>query len=194
MATYAKILKDSSGNQILPYSRASLVYMDDNTTVETAINNIQSQGGYTLPTASAYTLGGVRIGSNINISNGAISIGNSEVTNALGYTPANDSAIKYRYYFSLPVDNWNSTSSNGYSYYQSYVYLYADNGGSTDLRNKKISAPMSIKTGNATTDETLQANLNIIADGYITCTSSGYVTVYTKKKPSSDITIYIEAN
>ena len=268
MATYAKVLKDASSNQILPYTRAKLVYMDNNTTVETAINNIQNQGGYTLPiassdtlggvkigsnisisrgtisvaTGSAYTagvlsvgsnitvsygqisltkanvtsalgytppttntvytlpaassstLGGVKIGSNISVSSGTISLSSSNVTNALGFTPASTSVIKYRYYFSLSVDSWNSTSSNGYSYYQSYVYLYADNGGSTDLRSKKISAPMSIKTGNATTDETLQANLNIIADGYITCTSSGYVTVYTKEKPSSDITIYIEAN
>ncbi len=268
MATYAKVLTDASSNQILPYTRAKLVYMDNNTTVETAINNIQNQGGYTLPTASSSTLGGVKIGSNISISSGTISVAtgstytagvlsvgsnisvsygqisltktnvtnalgytppttntvytlpnatsstlggvkigsnisvssgtislsSSNITNALGYTPATTDAIKYRYYFTLPVNSWTSTSSNGYSYYQSYRSLTADNGGSTDLRYKKISAPMSIKTGNATTDETLQANLNIVADGYITCTSSGYVTVYTKEKPSSDITIYIEAN
>ena len=87
MATYAKILKDNAGNQILPYTRSKLVYMNDGSTVEDAINNIQNQGGYTLPAATRYTLGGVKIGNNINISNGAISIGNSEVTNALGYTP-----------------------------------------------------------------------------------------------------------
>ena len=191
MATYAKILKDSSGNQILPYTRAKLVYTDGNDTVQNAIATVQTAAN---AKASASAFGRVQVGSNITVSNGVISFTKSNVTSALGYTPANDSVTKYRYYFSLPVDNWYSTSSNGYSYYQSYVYLYADNGGSTDLRNKKISAPMSIKTGNASTDETLQANLNIIADGYITCTSSGYVTVYTKKKPSSDITIYIEAN
>ena len=95
MATYAKILKDNADNQILPYTRSKLVYMDDGSTVEDAINNIQSQGGYTLPTASAYTLGGVKIGNNINISNGAISIGNSEVCNALGYTPTDDNTLNY---------------------------------------------------------------------------------------------------
>lgn len=36
MATYAKILKDSSNNQILPYTRSKLVYMEDNNTVEDA--------------------------------------------------------------------------------------------------------------------------------------------------------------
>ncbi len=38
MATYAKILKDSSGNFILPYTRSKLVYMENNATVEDAIN------------------------------------------------------------------------------------------------------------------------------------------------------------
>ena len=33
MATYAKILKDPSGNQILPYTRSELVYMDDGRTL-----------------------------------------------------------------------------------------------------------------------------------------------------------------
>lgn len=83
MATYAKVLKDTSGNQILPYTRAKLVYMDDNTTVETAISNIQNQGGYTLPTASSSTLGGVKIGSNISISSGTISV-KTATTSALG--------------------------------------------------------------------------------------------------------------
>jgi len=43
--------------------------------------------GYTLPTASASTLGGVKIGENITISSGTISIDKDDVTGALGYTP-----------------------------------------------------------------------------------------------------------
>ena len=74
MATYAKVLKDTSGNQILPYTRAKLVYMDNNVSVQTAISNIQNQGGYTLPTASSSTLGGVKIGSNLSISSGVLSV------------------------------------------------------------------------------------------------------------------------
>ena len=42
---------------------------------------------YSLPTASSSTLGGVKIGSNISISNGIISISKDNVTAALGYTP-----------------------------------------------------------------------------------------------------------
>ena len=43
--------------------------------------------GYTLPTASSTVLGGVKIGSNISISSGTISIDKEDVTGALGYTP-----------------------------------------------------------------------------------------------------------
>ena len=40
MATYAKILKDNSGNSILPYTRSKFVYMDDSTTVEDSIGQV----------------------------------------------------------------------------------------------------------------------------------------------------------
>lgn len=42
---------------------------------------------YTLPTASSSVLGGVKIGSNINVSSGVISLTRANVTGALGYTP-----------------------------------------------------------------------------------------------------------
>ena len=40
MATYGKKLLDMNGNVILPKTRSSLVYMDDNETVEDTINKI----------------------------------------------------------------------------------------------------------------------------------------------------------
>ncbi|WP_419573619.1 hypothetical protein [Phascolarctobacterium succinatutens] len=43
---------------------------------------------YMLPNATSSTLGGVKVGSNISVSNGTISIAKSNVTSALGYTPA----------------------------------------------------------------------------------------------------------
>lgn len=49
---------------------------------------VSSGSNYTLPTASSSTLGGVKIGSNISVSDGTISLAKSDVTSALGYTPA----------------------------------------------------------------------------------------------------------
>ncbi len=46
-----------------------------------------SVSGYTLPTATASVLGGVKTGSNITNSSGTISITKANVTTALGYTP-----------------------------------------------------------------------------------------------------------
>lgn len=43
---------------------------------------------YTLPNATATTLGGVKIGSNITVATGTISISKTNVINALGYTPS----------------------------------------------------------------------------------------------------------
>lgn len=43
---------------------------------------------YTLPNATSSTLGGIKVGSNISVSNGTISLAKSNVTSALGYTPA----------------------------------------------------------------------------------------------------------
>ena len=78
MATYAKILKDPSGNQILPYTRAKLVYMDDNTTVQDAV----------LQPATNAQMGRVLIGNNLGYDGkGTISLSKFGVCNALGYTP-----------------------------------------------------------------------------------------------------------
>ena len=43
MATYGKKLLDGEGNIILPKTRSSLVYMDDNSTVENKISSILSE-------------------------------------------------------------------------------------------------------------------------------------------------------
>ena len=49
---------------------------------------------YVLPAATSSTLGGVKIGSNITVSSGTISLSKSNVTNALGYTPATKTDIE----------------------------------------------------------------------------------------------------
>lgn len=57
-------------------------------------NWVTSQGYLTsIPTATSSVLGGVKIGSNITVSSGTISLSKANVTSALGYTPANTSDI-----------------------------------------------------------------------------------------------------
>ena len=65
----------------------------DNAKSEGTLNSNQiymtpaSSSTYTLPAATSSTLGGVKIGSNITVSSGTISISKTNVTTALGYTP-----------------------------------------------------------------------------------------------------------
>lgn len=48
---------------------------------------------YTLPNATSSTLGGVKVGSNISVAGGTISITKSNVTSALGYTPPTSDTV-----------------------------------------------------------------------------------------------------
>lgn len=74
-------------------------WTDTNTTY-TAGTNISISGtainctySYSLPIATASVLGGVKIGSNISVSSGTISLTSANVTSALGFTPAKTSDI-----------------------------------------------------------------------------------------------------
>lgn len=68
---------------------------------------------YTLPTASSSVLGGVKVGSNITLSSGTISLSKSNVTSALGYTPANTSDIPK---IPIALPNPYALTINGTSY------------------------------------------------------------------------------
>lgn len=48
---------------------------------------------YTLPAATSSTLGGVKVGSNISVSSGTISLTKANVTAALGYTPVDETSV-----------------------------------------------------------------------------------------------------
>lgn len=67
---------------------------------------------YTLPTATSSVLGGVKVGSNITLSSGTISLSKSNVTSALGYTPANASNIP----IPIALPNPFALTINGTSY------------------------------------------------------------------------------
>lgn len=92
-------------------------WTDTNTTYS-AGTNISISGTtinctYTLPTASSSVLGGVKVGSNITLSSGTISLSKSNVTSALGYTPANTSDIPE---IPIALPNPYALTINGTSY------------------------------------------------------------------------------
>ena len=144
MATYAKVLKDTSGNQILPYTRAKLVYMDDNVSVQTAISNIQNQGGYTLPTASSSTLGGVKIGSNLSISSGVLSV-NTGSSTSKGVLSVGSNITVSSGQISLTKNN--ITSALGYTPPTTDTKYTLPTASSSTLGGVKIGSNISVSSG-----------------------------------------------
>lgn len=90
----------------------------DTDTTYSAGTNISISGTtinctYTLPTASSSVLGGVKVGSNITLSSGTISLSKSNVTSALGFTPAKTSDIPE---IPIALPNPYALTINGTSY------------------------------------------------------------------------------
>lgn len=80
-----------------------------------ATQNWVTSHGYltSIPAATASVLGGVKIGSNISVSSGTISLTSANVTSALGYTPANTSDIPE---IPITLPNPYALTINGTSY------------------------------------------------------------------------------
>lgn len=165
-------------------------------TISLTKTNVTNALGYTPPTQDT-TYGLATTSSNGLMSysdksklNGLSNITVDTELSASSTNPVQNKAVYaknlwlYRAYFY--VDSW---YSNGDQYYQG-AYVYAQDGGPTLSTGVTLSAPMTTQSGNMSTNKTLQATLNIINAGYATVSSSGYVTVYVSKKPTSDIYVY----
>jgi hypothetical protein len=85
----------SVANRIVVFSDTSgKLVKDSGYTIATSVpaNAVFTDTKYTLPNATSSTLGGVKLGSNISVSSGTISLSKANVTNALGYTPPSSAA------------------------------------------------------------------------------------------------------
>lgn len=95
VSTADKAVRDGDGNTIsTTYVKAVSgkgLSTNDYTTAEK--NKLAGLYNYTLPAATSSTLGGVKIGSNITVSSGVVSLTSANVTAALGYTPASSSSV-----------------------------------------------------------------------------------------------------
>ena len=146
-----KITVDSTGH----VSGTTAVTKDD--IVNLGIPSVDTT--YTLPQATASTLGGVKVGSNITVSSGTISLSKSNVTGALGYTPP---TADTHYTTGLKVGASNTATGNAAASNGS-VYLNA-------LDNTTVRDSHLIKGTGATT-------VTSDANGVITINSTN--TVYT---------------
>lgn len=75
-----------------------------------------SANAYSLPNATSTTLGGVKVGSNITVNSGTISLTKSNVTSALGYTPpTSDTNTTYSAGSGLSLSGTSFSLKTGYT-------------------------------------------------------------------------------
>lgn len=84
---YAVQLSNGKAYVNVPWTDTNTTYTSG-TNISISGTTINCTYSYSLPTATSSVLGGVKIGSNITVSSGTISLSKSNVTSALGYTPS----------------------------------------------------------------------------------------------------------
>lgn len=84
---YFKLFDDSTLIKQIRINGAGATTVTSDASGNITITSTDTNTVYTLPTATASVLGGVKVGSNITVSSGTISLTKANVTAALGYTP-----------------------------------------------------------------------------------------------------------
>ena len=108
---YAVQLSNGKAYVNVPWTDTNTTY-SSGTNISISGTTINCTYSYTLPTATSSVLGGVKVGSNITLSSGTISLSKSNVTSALGYTPANTNDIP----IPIALPNPYALTINGTSY------------------------------------------------------------------------------
>lgn len=109
---YAVQLSNGKAYVNVPWTDTNTTYTSG-TNISISGTTINCTYSYSLPTATSSVLGGVKVGSNITLSSGTISLSKSNVTSALGYTPANTSDIPE---IPIALPNPHALTINGTSY------------------------------------------------------------------------------
>lgn len=84
---YFKLFDDSTLRKQIRINGAGATTVTSDASGNITITSTDTNTVYTLPTATESVLGGVKVGSNITVSSGTISLTKANVTAALGYTP-----------------------------------------------------------------------------------------------------------
>ena len=106
---YAVQLSNGKAYVNVPWTDTNTTYTSG-TNISISGTTINCTYSYSLPTATSSVLGGVKVGSNITLSSGTISLSKSNVVSALGFTPANVNEIP------IALPNPYALTINGTSY------------------------------------------------------------------------------
>ena len=135
---YAVQLSNGKAYVNVPWTDTNTTYTSG-TNISISGTTINCTYSYSLPTATSSVLGGVKVGSNITLSSGTISLSKSNVTSALGFTPANVNEIP------IALPNPCALTINGTSYTGSSAVSIntARILSTTTLRSSTVSAGYS---------------------------------------------------
>lgn len=159
-------------------------------------NWVTSQGYLTsIPAATASVLGGVKIGSNISVSSGTISLTSANVTSALGFTPAKTSDIPK---IPAALPNPYALTINGTSYTGSSAVSVTTPKilSTTTLSSSTVSAGYSYNNTDSRTISSLSGfsasnpDSVIISTAKLTFTASNAIKMYGLADLSGTYYIY----
>lgn len=177
--TATKATQDGSGNTITStyatktaatQSAAGLMSADDKTKLDGIATGANK---YSLPNATSSTLGGVKIGSNITVSSGTISLTKADVTSALGYTPPTTNTT-----YSAAGSSLGLVKTGGNVSISDGVITVNDDGHNHVISNvdglqDELTAKQATITGAATT----VTSSNLTASRVLVSNSSGKIAV-----------------
>lgn len=150
-------------------------------------------GEYTLPEATSSTLGGVKIGENITVSDGTLSLTKTNVTSALGYTPSTTDTT-----YSVVTTSTNGLMSSVDKSKLDGLATVATSGSYSDLTNKptitdtKVTNTLATTTKayiTGTTSSSTNTGTQVFDTGVYLDTTAGTI-VATTFKTSTGIEIY----
>lgn len=173
---YAVQLSNGKAYVNVPWTDTSTTYTSG-TNISISGTTINCTYSYSLPTATSSVLGGVKVGSNITLSSGTISLSKSNVTSALGFTPANVNEIP------IALPNPYALTINGTSYTgSSAVSINTARILSTStLSSSTVSAGYSYNNASSRTISSLSGFSSsnpdsvIISDAKLTFTASNAI-------------------
>ena len=144
---YAVQLSNGKAYVNVPWTDTNTTY-SAGTNISISGTTINCTYSYTLPTATGSVLGGVKVGSNITLSSGTISLSKSNVTSALGYTPANTSdipeiPIALPNPYALTINGTSYTGSSAVSVTTSKPLTSGGNTGGTVVAGRNYNATSS---------------------------------------------------
>ena len=129
---YAVQLSNGKAYVNVPWTDTNTTYTSG-TNISISGTTINCTYSYSLPTATSSVLGGVKVGSNITLSSGTISLSKSNVTSALGFTPANVNEIPIALPnpYALTINGTSYTGSSTVSINTARILLTSTLGSST---------------------------------------------------------------